>query len=445
MNRILILGAGRSSGYLIEYLLEWSASNSWQLEIADKSTEHILPLIQKFPSAKAIRCDLNNGEERKSLIRGCKMVVSMLPAAMHIEIAQDCIVEKVSMATASYESDDLRLLRKEIEDAGLQFLNECGLDPGIDHMSAMQVINRLAMEGYRITEFRSFCGGLVAKESNTNPWGYKFSWNPRNVILAGSGTARFLENNRLKFTPYHRLFAYPVPVEFETGEIYDGYPNRDSIGYQSIYGLQDVQTMIRGTLRYRGYSEAWNIMVQLGLTDDSYNFPLYKGITYRDFTAAFIQGDEKDPVQGIRKMVFPTPDQQAIDKFIWTGLLGNEEIELSAGTPAMILQNLLESKWKLQPQDKDLIVMQHQFTAESDTDRKEITSSLQLEGIDSAHTAMAKTVGLPLAISVKLLLEKKYTGTGLILPVIPEIYNPVLKELDQEFGIRFVEREQRIS
>ena len=441
MNRILILGAGRSSGYLIEYLLEWSSSNGYELDIADRFTDQILPLLKNHPSARALNCDINNPEQRRSVIRGCTIVISMLPAFMHILVAEDCLAEGVSMATASYESDDLRNLRPEIEAKGLQFLNECGLDPGIDHMSAMQVIHRLENDGYTITGFKSFCGGLIAKGSNDNPWGYKFSWNPRNVILAGSGTARFLENGKLKFTPYSRLFSDPLSVSFINGDVYDGYPNRDSVGYQAIYGLENIDTMIRGTLRESGYCRAWNIMVQLGLTDDSYAFPLKKGMTYREFTTAFlptIAGDEKD---AIRHAVNPKPDTHALELFFWTGLLSDEEIPLKEGTPAIILQNLLETKWKLLPEDKDLVVMQHQFDAVSVSTTKHITSSLQVEGINSSHTAMAKTVGIPLAIGVKMLLEKKYTRPGLILPVVPEFYEPVLKELGSRYAIRFEEHE----
>ena len=290
MNRILILGAGRSSGYLIEYLLEWSSQNGFRLDVADRVTEHILPLIKHFPEAGALNCDINDPEQRRAVIRGCTIVISMLPAFMHILVAEDCLAEGVSMATASYESEELRNLRPEIEAKGLQFLNECGLDPGIDHMSAMQIIHKLGREGYTITGFRSFCGGLIAKDSNDNPWGYKFSWNPRNVILAGSGTARFLENGKLKFTPYHRLFSDPSSISFLNGDVYDGYPNRDSISYQSIYGLESISTMIRGTLREKGYCLAWNIMVQLGLTDDSYFFPLRRGMTTGNLHLPFFRG-----------------------------------------------------------------------------------------------------------------------------------------------------------
>lgn len=439
MSEILILGAGRSAGFLIDYLLEWSKDQSFKVRIADQSVDHLEHLRKVYPKLTLESANIQDPEKRASLIQGAFIVVSMLPAFMHPIVAADCLRIGAHLATASYESADLKAIAQEIESKGLIFLNECGLDPGIDHMSAMKIFENLTLRGFKIIEFHSYCGGLVAPDSiGDNPWGYKFSWNPRNVIVAGQGTARYLEEGKLRFLPYHRLFTNSTAFEIN-GLKYDGYPNRDSIGYREVYGLNDLQTMIRGTLRYSGFIQAWDLLVQLGLTDDSYNFPIQKGMTYREFTSAFFCAGDQSIEEQLSSMA--NGDADAVSKFIWTGLLSNEIIERSEGTPAMIVQNLLEKKWKLLPEDRDMVVMQHIVVAQKNNEKVQVNSTLYLEGDNSQKTAMSKTVGLPLAIAVKLICSGELKRKGLITPVLPELYNPILKELEEKFRIEFKEEE----
>lgn len=445
MLHIVVLGAGRSAGYFIEYMFHLCATQEWKLTIADQHTEHLDSLFSRYTNAHLVKVDVTNATERESLISEANWVVSMLPAFMHTIVAKDCLRLGVNMATASYESDEMRAIRPEIESKGLQFINECGLDPGIDHMSAMQIIDRLHSEGAQITSFKSYCGGLVAQDCIDNPWGYKFSWNPRNVILAGQGTAKYLENGRLKFKPYSRLYKEPDTIHFANGTLYDGYPNRDSLSYKEIYGLHEIKTMVRGTLRHTGYCRAWNIFVQLGLTDDSYTFPLSDSTTYYDFFEAFLPGSGDDLKSRLVDFMGSDYEAASIDKILWTGIADNITIPLKGNhSPAFILQDLLEGKWKLQPEDRDLVVMQHIFEYTLNGKNIQLRSSLHIEGENNVKTAMGKTVGIPLAISLKNLLLGNCSQKGLLLPVIPELYAPVLLELENDFNIRFEEIETEI-
>ena len=445
MLHIVVFGAGRSAGYFIDYMFQLCKSQQWKLSVADQHIEHLESLFSGYSNAYLIKADVTNAAERASLISNANWVVSMLPAFMHTLIAKDCLKLGVNMATASYESDEMRAMRSEIEAKGLQFINECGLDPGIDHMSAMHIIDRLHAKGAHITSFKSYCGGLVAHDCIDNPWGYKFSWNPRNVILAGQGTAKYLENGRLKFKPYSRLFREPETIHFSQLVSYDGYPNRDSLSYREIYGLKEIQTMVRGTLRHTGFCRAWNIFVQLGLTDDSYEFPLSDSTTYFDFFEAFLPGIGDDLRSRLLAFMGSEYEADAIDKILWTGITENIVIPLTGNhSPAFILQELLERKWKLQTQDRDLVVMQHLFEYTLDGRNMRISSSLHVEGENNVKTAMGKTVGIPLAITLKNLLLGKCSKKGLILPVIEEIYTPVLMELERDFSIRFEEIETEV-
>ena len=438
-RKIVILGAGRSSVYLIEYLQNWCGKSKWELCIADQfPAPHLSSVLNPFTEFRII--EISDPTARKNLFSGATLVVSMLPAFMHPVIAETCLELGIHMATASYESDEMRALKTQIENKGLYFLNECGLDPGLDHMSSMRILDSLRRQGANITGFHSYCGGLVANESIDNPWGYKFSWNPRNVILAGQGTAKFLEDGQLKFLPYHRLFQNIKEIELQTGEIFDGYANRDSLAYQGIYGLNSLKNLTRGTLRHKGFCEAWNIFVQMGITDDSYSFPLETISTYGDFSSAFLPGNGKDLKRRIELL---NKDKRyspmAIEMVLWTGLFSDEPIQIKQGSPAAILQDLLERKWKLNPSDKDRVVMHHIVEYELEGIKRRWISTLDLNGQDQKYTAMAKTVGLPLAIAIRLLLEKKITGKGLLLPVKSDFYQPVLKELEDEFNISFSE------
>ncbi|MCC6384527.1 MAG: saccharopine dehydrogenase NADP-binding domain-containing protein [Bacteroidia bacterium] len=443
MKNILILGAGKSSTALIKYLLEKSGEENFTVTVADLSVDAAQKKIGVHPNAKAISLDINDAVRRGKAIGASSIVISMLPPDLHIIAARDCVNLRVSLVTASYVSDAIRALEPKAREAGVLLLNECGLDPGMDHMSAMKIIHQLKKEECTIESFKSFTGGLIAPESNTNPWGYKFTWNPRNVILAGQGTAQYLENGKQKFIPYSRLFNQPAKIFIDGYGLFDGYANRNSLAYCEHYGLQNIKTLLRGTLRNIDFCKAWNVFVQLGLTDDTFQIFNTENLRWQELTAAFIP----DAITGsslrqrVAKLCQLEEQDPALDKVEWTGILSDLPVGLHHGSPARMLQTLLESKWELEENDKDMIIMHHDFgyKTKSGADGR-LESSLVIKGTDSTMTAMAKTVGLPLGIAALNLLNKNIKLTGVSIPVHQEIYIPILKELEKH-GINFTEKE----
>lgn len=442
MKTVLILGAGKSSAYLIDYLADSCSEKDRNLILADLDLNVAKDKLKNKAGTQAERLDLEDQEKRKDLIAQADVVISMLPAMMHPIIARDCLELEKHLFTASYESDAMREIKSQIEAKGLFFLNECGLDPGIDHMSAMKIIHEAKSKGEEVISFKSFCGGLLAPESEDNPWKYKFTWNPRNVVLAGQGISRYLENNELKYVPYHQLFRRLETVQFTGLGDFDGYPNRDSFSYREVYGLEDTATLLRGTLRREGFCRAWDVFVQLGMTDDSFEMELPEGATFRQFLNSFLPWHEILTVEEKLAQLIPDLDFPTFEKIQWLGFFENRILPKTQGTPAEILQACLEKDWALKSGDNDMIVMQHLFEMKTDQGLKKVTSSLVSFGKDSVYTAMAKTVGLPLAIAVDLFLEGKITLRGLHLPILPEIYLPILERLEQ-WGIRFEERIDR--
>lgn len=441
MNKLLIIGAGRSSSSLIDYLLSNAKAYSWHITIADANKAAVESKISQYKDvAAAVEFDVNNAQLREELIKHADFVVSMLPAFMHGDVARDCVRLGKHIATASYVSQDMKDLDAEAKQKNLILLNECGLDPGIDHASAMKVIHEIQHKGGKITSFKSFCGGLVAPESNDNPWGYKFSWNPRNVILAGQGTAQFIEEGKLKFIPYNRIYTQIETIEVEGYGKFDAYANRDSIGYKEPYGLNDAQTMLRGTLRFPGYCKAWNVFVKLGLTDDSYKIKNANTLTYTDLLSSFLTKGTASVKEKLEAFMGTELDAEVMTKLEYLELFSNKAITLKEGSPAELLQNLLEEKWLLKAGDKDMIVMQHQFEYELNGVKKKLNSSLVVIGDDEVHTAMAKTVGLPLAITIKNFLTGKFKLYGVQIPLVKEIYEPMLSELES-LNIIFSEKE----
>lgn len=438
MNRILILGAGKSSTYLIDYLAQSCAAKGRTLTLADLDQSVAAAKLKNCPGTQAVALDSQDSEQRRRLIAAADVVISMLPAFMHPLVATDCLELGKHFFSASYESDSLRAMKEEISEKGLFFLNECGLDPGIDHMSAMKIIHEAKAKGEEITSFRSYCGGLLAPESEDNPWKYKFTWNPRNVVLAGQGTSRYIEKGDLKYVPYHQLFKRLEVVSFDGLGDFDGYPNRDSLSYRQVYELEEIPTMLRGTLRRAGYCKAWDVFVQLGMTDDSFQMEMPKATTLRQFLNAFLPYHESLSVEEKLAEAIPDLDFPTFEKIQWLGFFENRLLPKIKGSPAQLLQAILEIDWELQAEDRDMIVMQHLFEIKAGNGLKKITSSLVSFGQDAVYTAMAKTVGLPLAIAVDLFLEGKIKVKGLHVPVLPEIYQPILAELEQ-LGIRFVE------
>ncbi len=433
-KKILVLGAGKSSSYLIKYLTEQAIAHDWQITIADSDIRAAQKRIGRNKHAQAAWLDATNLNALTRLVGLNNLVISLLPPHMHTEVAKICLLNKKHLITASYMSDEMKSLHKSAERAGVLFLNECGLDPGIDHLSAKKIIDEIHIQKGSVLSFKSFCGGLIANAFDSNPWNYKFTWNPRNVVLAGQQTAKYLHNGKLQFIPPQRIFSQIEKVKIN-GVIYDGYANRDSLSYINIYNLQHVQTMLRGTLRKSGFCEAWDVLVKLGLTDDTYKLNIAK-LSYSELLEAMMPANN----QGIKKRLGQfTSNQNVISKMGWLGLLSDEKISIRDSSPADILQQLLERKWKLEKGDLDLIVMQHLIQYKLKGKIYNVTSTLQLEGETETYTAMSKTVGLPLGIAAKLILEKKINLKGVLIPIQPALYNPMLIELGK-YGIIFKEK-----
>jgi saccharopine dehydrogenase (NADP+, L-glutamate forming) len=439
---ILVVGAGRSSSSLISYLLAQASSHNWTITVGDISLQAAKDRIGDSPYGKAIQFNIDERERSREVIGASDVVISLMPAHLHIQVAKICLTEKKHLLTASYVSDDMKSLDHEAKLNDLLFLNECGLDPGIDHMSAMQVIDTIKSKGGNLTSFESFTGGLIAPETDPeNPWRYKFTWNPRNVVMAGQGTARFLQDGKYKFIPYQQLFLRTTPVSVPGYGEYEGYANRDSLKYLETYGLKNIKTMLRGTLRNKGFCKAWNVLVQLGCCDDTFPMEGVENMTHADFINSFLDSRSSASIE--EKLISwhkLSPVGEEMIRLRWSGLFSDEKVGLTSGTPAQILEHILNKKWKLAPGDKDFIVMWHRFVYETGNATKEIQAYLTVTGDDEVNTAMAKTVGLPLAIAAKLLLEGKIKSRGVVIPVDQDIYNPVLKELSQN-GISLVERE----
>ena len=441
MKNILIIGAGKSSSSLIKYLLEKSDEENLKIIIADISIENALELIDNHKNASAIIFDVFNENQRKQEIEKSDIVISMLPARFHIEVAKDCLLFNKHMVTASYISKEMKALDIEAKQKGLIFMNEIGLDPGLDHMSAMQVIDRIRDNNAKILLFESFCGGLVAPESDNNLWNYKFTWNPRNVVLAGQGgAAMFIQEGTYKYIPYHKLFRRTEFLNINNQK-FEAYANRDSLKYRSVYGLDNIPTMYRGTIRKVGFSRAWNIFVQLGMTDDSYIIEDSENMSYRDFVNLFLAYSPSDSVElKLRSYLKIDQDDVMWEKLVELDLFNpDKKIGLQNATPAQMLQKILQDSWTLQKDDKDMIVMQHLFGYEIDGEKRQIESSLIVEGENQTYTAMAKTVGLPVAIATLKILKGEIKTPGVQLPISKEVYIPILKELELH-GIKFTER-----
>ncbi|MBW1295293.1 saccharopine dehydrogenase family protein [Aquimarina litoralis] len=443
MRKILVIGAGKSTAVLIKYFQDKSVSENLHITIGDISLENAKELAANHPNTNAIALDVFDQTAREEAIIAADIVVSMLPARFHIEVAKDCLRFEKSMVTASYVSNEMKALHEEAVQKKLVFMNEIGVDPGIDHMSAMQVIDRIRNQGGKIILFESFTGGLVAPESDTNLWNYKFTWNPRNVVVAGQGgAAEFLQEGTYKYIPYHKLFRRTEFLEVEDYGRFEAYANRNSLKYQSIYGLDDILTLYRGTIRRVGFSKAWNIFVQLGMTADDYTLENSEHMSYRDFTNSFLAYSPTDSVE-LKLRHYLKIDQ---DDIMWDKLLEldifntHKKVGIPNATPAQILQKILTDKWTLDQGDKDMIVMYHKFGYEINGERKQIDATMVSIGEDQKYTSMAKTVGLPVAMATLRILNKEITTPGVQIPIREEVYNPILKELE-EYGIVFKEKE----
>jgi len=422
LKTILLIGAGKSATVLIQYLIKESEANHWKFLVADADIQQVLAKTGNSKFATAIALDVTDHDARENLIQKAHVVISMMPPALHFLIAKDCVEYRKHLLTASYLDEKMKSLKDEINHRKLLFLCEMGLDPGIDHMSAMQMIHRLKKEGAVIQSFKSHCGGLIAPESDNNPWHYKISWNPRNIVLAGNAGAVYKEADQTVEVPYDKIFAGGHEVKVEKLQTLAWYPNRDSLSYIPLYKLPEATTFIRTTLRHPQFLKGWQAMVSAKLTNDK--DPLAeKNISFKEWSAP----------------VLPFVNEENKEMLEYIGLFKEDIIPVAANSNADVLQFLVETALAMSPNDKDMIVMLHEIAFELNGVTNTLQSSLVVKGENNTATAMAKTVGLPLGIAAKLLLNGELTLYGLHIPIVPEIYEPVLKELQQE-GIVFVEQ-----
>ncbi len=433
-KHILLLGAGKSASTLIGYLKEQALLHNWQLTVADYVLWFAWLKVENHPNAKAVKLDIKDGPARRQLIESADVVISLMPPAYHLLVAQDCIELGKHLLTASYIDDAMKALEPEIRSKGLLFLCEMGLDPGIDHMSAMQLIHRINAAGGTIRSFKSHCGGLVAPESDNNPWHYKVSWNPRNVVLAGKAGAVWRENGVVKTLDYANMFRRCETVDIEGLGKLAWYPNRDSLSYIDTYQLQHADTFVRTTLRYPSFCKGWNWIVALRLTDEKLVYAT-EGMSLRKFLELHLQQ------HSLYFSVESVNDAEVKEQFRFLGFDSDEIIMKKDNcTAADVMYHLFNQKLWLEPADKDMVVMLHEIDYELNGKLHTIKSSLVVKGEDALYTAMAKTVGLPLGIATVLLLEGKLNERGLHIPTSPTIYEPVLEELKKQ-GISFKEKE----
>ncbi len=441
MKSILLLGAGRSANVLISYLEKRCGELGFRFTVAEQSEDLLKEKIAALKFGVGVQLNVSDQEKLKDLIINHDLVISMLPPVMHIAIARMCLDIGRHLVTASYISEEMRSLDAEAKSKGLLLLNECGLDPGIDHMSAMEMLDNIREQGGQIHTFKSWCGGLVAPENDTNPWGYKISWNPWNVVQAGKGVSRYRENGKLKLLPYQQLFRHAVDVDMPGLKLnLEGYPNRDSLIYDEVYGLQDAKTIIRGTLRKQGFCQAWSALVQLGLTDDTTKVDFSAFKNWPEWISTFLphSTDLRKSIQNL----LPELNEKSMHMLEWLGLFDGENVleNQKTAVPGIILQELIIKKWILSPTDKDMIVMFHEigFINQQGNDLN-TTASLVVNGLDSHSTAMAKTVGLPLGIAAIQMLIGNILEKGVCLPTKRDLYKPILAEL-ASLGIVFSHR-----
>lgn len=445
MKNILLLGAGKSATVLIDYLLREAVKENWFVTVADADLSLAQSKAGDSSFAKAIALDVQNKTERANAIQAADIVISLLPPALHFLAAKDCIQYSKNLLTASYIDDNIRQLRKDIEEKGILFLCEMGLDPGIDHMSAMKMIHEVREKQGTIISFKSHCGGLVAPENDDNPWHYKISWNPRNIVLAGKAGAIFKEQGKKITVAYDKVFEDCPELTVNDLPTLAWYPNRDSLSYSSLYGLEEADTFIRTTLRYASFCRGWDVICHLGLTDTEDDISKYETIS--EWFHDKLKGIELRKMEWMEYLRLYVRDEyhtEITEQIDYLGLFEIVPLPLHAKSSADVLQSLLETKLVLHPHDKDMIVMLHEIEYETAGIKSEIKSTLIVYGEDSLRTAMAKTVGLPLGIAAKLILNGKIKLKGLHIPVLKEIYEPVLHELEVQ-NIRFSETVKAIA
>lgn len=435
MKNILLIGAGKSATSCLEFLAKKSVDGSFGFTVADASLNILQEKTKSFPHVKIGELDASNEDQRAEIIKGKNVVISLLPPHLHKLIASECVSQSVHLLNASYQDDDIKALANEVKNKGLLFISELGLDPGIDHMSAMKMIANISKQGGKIKSFVSHCGGLIAAESDDNPWHYKISWNPRNIVMAGKAGAKYLEGNSEVELYYKDLFNTEnrVKINGSVNEEYGYYANRDSLSYIDLYKLEDATTFMRTTLRHKDFLNGWSEVVGLELTNEEVIYDSDQK-TIAEILDAHLSNNN---LLAKWNVLQENIDFSSQINFL-LGSNTSKKINKGLVSIADVLQYCMEEKLLLQPSDKDLIIMQHDINYVINDENKSLSSTLVLKGDDAVHTAMAKTVGLPLAITALLILENKITLTGLHIPIVPEIYEPVLQELEKE-GIVFQE------
>jgi saccharopine dehydrogenase-like NADP-dependent oxidoreductase len=442
VKQILVIGAGRSSPYLIARLLEMSAEYDWFVTVGDVDQSLAEDRVREHPRGAAIHFDVNDEALRSTQIDNADVVINMLSPVYQDLVAWDCVNQGRHMLSVSYRDQALRDLDQDAKRKGLLILSELGLDPGLDHMSTMKLISEVRSKGGRIVSFESYGSGIPAVGESHNPFNYVITWNPRNVVMSSEHGAQYMEDGKIKIVPFHHVFHHTWPVEVDGVGTLEAYPNRDSMSYMETFGLPHVRTMIRGTLRYPGWSETWARVVQLGLPNEMLRIPDLAERTYREVVEMFLPDhtSEASIVQRVARFLGISPTGTIMNNLGWLGLFSKEPTGCQGGTAAEMMIDLLQRKLPLTPDRRDVVILQHELEVEyTDRPSERVVSTLVAEGESETMTAMAKTVGLPVVAATKLLLEGELSLTGSQIPTHESLYSPILVELEKT-GIRFVEK-----
>lgn len=440
MKKVLVLGAGLVAGPLVRYLLD---QEGFQVKVASRTLKKAQRLIGTAENGIAERIDVSDEKALERLIAQADLSISLLPYVYHPLVARLCVKHRKRMVTTSYIKEEMSSLDSAAKKVRVILLNEIGVDPGVDHMSAMQVIDRIKKSDGELTSFSSYCGGLPAPEANDNPFGYKFSWSPRGVILAGKNPARYLKDGEVTDIPGEELFAHHWPVEIEGFGTLEGYPNRDSLPYMETYGIPEVKGMFRGTLRYPGWCATMKKVVELGFLDETQRDDL-AGLTFRELIAKLIGCSGENLRADLASFLKVDVDSQGISNLVWLSLLSDDPLPQGVRSPLDVLAERMLEKMQYAPGERDMLVMQHEFIVRYPDRTERITSTMVDYGIPHGTSSMSRLVGLPAAIATKLILQGKIDLVGVQIPVIAEIYEPVLAELSQ-MGVSFTEKTEVIA
>ena len=435
-KKVLILGAGLVSKPMVHYLFE---KTDHYITMASRTVGKAEKIIDNNPNGEAISLNVKDDEHLEELIKNCDLTVSLLPYTYHVKVAKLCLKHKKPMVTTSYVSEEMKKLDNEAKQNGIIILNECGLDPGIDHMSAMKIIHQIEKKGGKVISFKSSTGALPSHEANTNPFGYKFSWSPRGVLLASKNPSKWLEDGKIKQFPGEELFENYYIMDIENVGSFENYPNRNSVPYKEIYGLKDAETVYRGTLRMSGWCETMRKIVAIGWLDETPKKD-FKGETYADMTRHLIGTNiDDDLIKSTADFLNLEKYSTTIKRMKWLGLFSSKKLPEDKDNPLDYMNVLTLEKMSLGKKERDMIVMHHEFIAKYKDHEDYITSTLVDYGIPDGDSSVSRTVSIPAAIAVKMILDGKINLKGVHIPVIPEIYEPILDELE-EMNIKFIEK-----